>query len=123
MAGLAKTTLTRKQSSKSGNAIVCSYTNSKTYANLTLDVGTVKGVSASAFAMAMGAQAKAQHATLKTIHGVGTSAVEFTENDAKGNADGIASTTVAALDGDKEIVVVATLPTANVVAIAHAISG
>jgi hypothetical protein len=118
----AGTALTRKQSTKSGGTIVCSYTNSK-YANLTFDISTVKGVNASAFDTAMGIQAKAQHATVKTIHGLGSAAVEFTEKDAKTDADGIATTTVAALIGDKEVVVVATLPAKNVLATAHALIG
>jgi opacity protein-like surface antigen len=112
--------LTRKQSTKSGGTIVCSYTNSK-YANLTFDISTVPGVNSSAFDTAMGIQAKAQHATVKTIHGLGSAAVEFTAKDAKTDADGIATTTVAALVGDKEVVVVATLPAKHVLDIAHAL--
>jgi hypothetical protein len=118
LVGPAGTSLTRKQSTKSGATIVCSYTNSK-YANLTFDITTVKGVNASAFDTAMGIQAKAQHAVVKTIHGLGTAAVEFSLKDAKTDADGIATTTVAALVGDKEVVVVATLPAKHVLDIAH----
>lgn len=122
LTGPAGTSLKTKQSAKSGGTIVCSYTNSK-YANLTLDVSTVKGVNASSFDTAMGMQAKGQHATPKTIHGLGSAAVEFTEKDAKTNADGIATTTVAALVGDKEVVVVATLPAKHVLDVAHTLIG
>ena len=118
----AGTALTRKQSTKSGGTIVCSYTNSK-YANLTFEISTVKGVNVSGFDEAMGIEAKAQHVKAKTIHGLGSAAVEYTEKDAKTDADGIATTTVAALIGDKEVVVVATLPAKNVLAIAHALIG
>jgi hypothetical protein len=120
LAGPAGTALTRKQSTKSGGTIICTYTNSK-YANLTFDITTVKGVSASVFDTAMSLQAKAQHAPTKTIHGLGSAAVEFTDKDAKTDADGIATTTVAALVGDKEVVVVATLPAKHVLGVAHAL--
>jgi len=120
LAGPAGTSLRRRSSTKSAGTIVCSYTNSK-YADVTLDVSTVKSVNASGFDAAMSIQAKAQHATTKTIHGLGSAAVEFTQKDAKTNADGIATTTVAALIGDKEVVLVATLPAKNVLAIAHTV--
>jgi hypothetical protein len=121
LAGPAGTTLTRKQALKDGGSIVCSYTNSK-YVNLTVDVTAVKGITTSAFDAAMSIQAKALHAKSKTIHGLGSAAVEWTEKDAKTNADGVASTTIAALVGDDELVVVASLPANHVLDVAHAVA-
>jgi hypothetical protein len=122
LAGPAGTTLTRKAATKSGGTIVCSYTNSK-YVNVTIDVSAVKGISTASFDAAMSIEAKALHATPKTIHGLGTAAVEYTEKDAKTNADGVASTTIAALAGDDEVLVVASLPTQHVLDIAHSLIG
>jgi hypothetical protein len=111
----AGTTLKFTQNEGSKTMLVCSYTNGKS-ATVVIASGILKGVTASEFVAVVGAEAKKAHLT--KVSGLGTVAYEFTSNDAKTNADHVASTGIFCLIGNEEFDVLGSLPAKNIIAIA-----
>ncbi len=116
----AGTTLKRTSAETSKAALLCSYQAAK-FGNVVITAGPLPGVSASAFAEVVQLEAKKAHLT--KISGIGQLAYEFTQNNAKSNASGVATTGVFTLVGSEEFDVVGTLPAKNIVAIVKALVG
>jgi hypothetical protein len=116
----AGTTLNRTESESADGYLVCGYSTGK-YGNVVVGGGKVKGFSAADFAEVVKLHSK--KTPLKKLSGLGSIAYEFTQNDAKNNADGIATTGVFTIVGDEEFDVIGTIPAKNVIAIAKVIVG
>ncbi len=116
----AGTALKRTESESAEGYLVCGYSTGK-YGNVVVGGGKVKGFNAADFAEVVKLQSK--KTPLKKLSGLGSVAYEFTESDAKTNADGIATTGVFTIVGDEEFDVIGTIPAKNVIAVAKVVVG
>jgi hypothetical protein len=101
-----------KVSSDSGT-VLCSYSDSKTGANLVIIFSPSSGTSASNLKMVADMQAKAQNTTAAPVPGLGTAAYTFTLGDARG------TTMLMILDGSQLIDITVKATVAQVQAIAR----
>ncbi len=93
VSGAAGTSLPAPKVSKSSGIVLCSYNNSKTYANLVIDFSSSKSISPKLLKALQQKMAASQKTTLKSVSGYGSAAYYYT--DSYESANGIPMTSFA----------------------------